>query len=220
MLLDDIILGLDADEYGRQASSDFAFRSRYVGNFIRRKIKPLKFRTAGFRAIAVNGCRASVEACEIRPVNVLVADVAFEKEKYESMAPGELHEFFIGMLLEGVVKCSAQHQVPRTEIERAVDAFREEDYRNEWTHKKKAFRSIGVQAYLNCSLDTDKFLLRLKLERMDGAVVFDDVVLKTKPDETIFAYKFKDVVLDDDQIVIRDKFGEPTCSLELGLLGL
>jgi hypothetical protein len=219
MLLRDVSLFLNRDEYGGKYSSDFQFRSRYLCNFVRRRIAPLKFKSDGFGSIVVEGCREPIDACPIRGEKVASATVAFDQQRYESNEPGECHEFFIGMLTEGLEKCARHHRIPLSEMKSAIDDFRAGGYRNEWTYKKKAFLSGALQAWLNCSLDMEKFVLTLKLEQK-GVVVYDASILETKPDETIFAYRFKDVVLDGRTVVVKNKFDEPTFSLDLDSLPL
>jgi hypothetical protein len=214
MLLRDISLFLNLEEYGGKYSSDFQFRSRYLCNFVRRRVTPLRFKADGFGSIVVEGCREPVETCPIKGENVASATVEFNKQRYDTLKPTECHEFFIGMLLKGLEKCARHHRIPLSEIKAAIDEFRTDGYRNEWTFKKKTLRPVGLQASLNCSLDMEKFILTLKLERK-GVVVYDAPILETKPDETIFAYRFKDVVLDGQAVVVKNKFDKPTFSLDI-----
>lgn len=217
MLLRDISLFLNLEEYGGKNSSDFQFRSRYLCNFVRRRVAPLRFKADGFGSIVVEGCREPVEACPIVGESVASATVRFDQQRYESLEPAECHEFFIGMLLEGLAKCACHHQIPLSEIKAAIEEFRAGGYRNEWIFKKRAFRAAGLQASLNCSLDMEKFILTLRLKRK-GVVVYEAPVLETKPDETIFAYRFKDVVLDGQTVIVTNDFGKPTFSLDLASL--
>lgn len=214
MLLTDISLYLNVDEYDRSYGSDFQFRSRYLCNFVRRRIARLKFQTDGFGSIAVQGCREPKNVCSIEGEKVAVATVRFEQQKYDSLRPAECHEFFIGMLLEGLEKCARDHRIPLLEVKAAIDDFRAGGYRNDWTFKKRTLRPVGLQASLNCTLDMERFILTLKLERK-GVVVYDAPVLETKPDETIFAHRFRDVVLEGQTVVVMKKFDKPTFSLDL-----
>jgi hypothetical protein len=215
MLLRDISLYLNVDEYERMYGSEFQFRSRYLCNFVRRQIRPLRFRTEGFGSIAIQGRHVPQDGCSIEGEDVAVATVAFDRQRYDSLEPAECHELFIGMLVEGLRKCARCYRIPLAEMESAVDAFRAGGYRNEWLHKKQRLASVALQASLRCSLDMEKFVLRLVLERK-GIVVYDAPILETKPDELIFAYQFKDVVLDGQTLVVRNKLDEPTFSLDLG----
>lgn len=217
MLLRDISLYLNLDEYDPDYVSDFQFRSRYLCNFVRRRIKPLRFRTEGFGSIAVQGCREPKKGCPIEGEKVAVPRVRFDRQQYDSLRPEECHELFIGMLWQGLEKCARHHRIPLLEMKAAVDEFRAGGYRNEWTFKKRTFRSIGLAASLNCSLDMEKFILTLKVERR-GVVVYDAPILETKPDELIFDCELEDVVLDGQALVVMSKSGETTFSLDLGAL--
>ncbi len=217
MLLRDLSLGLNRDEYERIYVSDFQFRSRYLCHFVRRKIAPLRFQTNGFRAIFVQGCETLRDLCEIQGQNVAVAPVLFEKSRYESLDQNDLHEFFISMLLTGISTCAKEYEVPLVAIHSAVDEFRQRNYQNRWIFKKKLLRPHGIRASLICTMDSERFVLKLKLERK-GAFVFEEPILETMPDETIFGYQFKDVVVEGDSVIVRDKFDKPTFSLKLSML--
>lgn len=217
MLLRYIALCLEYDDYERNYRSDFLFRSRYLGNFVTRRVAPLRFKTDGFGRIVISGCCEPIEACPIVGDNAANATVLFDQQRYESLAPAECHEFFIGMLLEGVEKCARFHQIPLSEMKSAIDDFRAGGYRNEWIFKKKLLRPVGLQASLNCSLDMEKFILTLKLERK-GVALYDAPILQTKPDEIIFAHKFKDVVLEGQTVVVKSKSDKTTFSLDLSTL--
>ena len=83
---------------------------------------------------------------------------------------------------------------------------------------EEKLRGVRLQASLLCSLDTEKFVLTLKAEK-EGATVFEEPILETKPDEIIFAHQFKEVVLEGETIVVKSKFGKPTFSLQVSSLG-
>jgi hypothetical protein len=176
-----------------------------------------KLKGEGYNGIYFEAMFLPPNKCSIVSENALRIPVAFDQQRYESLAPGEHHEFFIGMLCEGLEKCSAQFSIPRTAIMQWIEEFRRGGYKNEWTHKTKLLRPAGIRATLLCRLDIERFVLTLRLERK-GAVVFDEVILETEPDEIIFAGDFKDVVLVDNTVVVTDKFGRPTFSLSLDSL--
>jgi len=212
MRFSDVSLFLNQDEHEGMYDSDFAFRSRYVCNFVRRRLIALKVQTDGFNRITICGCRHPQESCSIYE-NVLRAQVLFDKQEYESLRTGEQHEFFIGMLLEGIRKCARQFDVPLSDVEKAIDDFRLGGYVNEWVHQKKLLRPLGLRASLRCKLDTEKFLLTLRVVRKDE-VIFDKPILEDLPDETCFAYKFKDMVLDGSTLVVRGRTRKPTFLLD------
>jgi hypothetical protein len=166
----------------------------------------------------VQGCQTPSVSCQIKGENVAVAPVLFDKYCYDSLSQNDIHEYLIEMLLIGVSTCARDHEIPIVAIQSAVDEFRQGNYQNQWSFKKKLLRPHGIRANLICTMDSKKFVLCLKLERK-GAVIFEEPILETEPDETIFAYQFKDVVVEGDSIVVQDRFGKPTFSLALSTLG-
>ena len=218
MQLRHVYLYLHLDEYPAVVATPFGFKTRYLCNFVQRRLRELNFDAHGFSKICVQGRHEPEESCPILSENAAIPSVSFDQPRYESLDRGAHHEFFVAMLLEGLQKCSRHHQIPLSELKAAIEEFRQRGYRNEWTHQKKLLRSVGLQASLLCSLDMEKFVLTLRLERK-GATVFEEPILETKPDEIIFAHQFKEVVLEGGAIVVKGKFGKPTFSLEVSSLG-
>lgn len=214
MLLRDISLYLNVLEFDREYRSEFGFQTRYICNFVRRRIAVAKFRTEGFGSVAVQGCLVSTDDCRIEGENVLVGPVAFDREAFDSLARDERPEFAINMLLGGLRKCAQSYELPLSTIEETIEEFRRGGYRNEWTHSRKTFRRLGLKATLKCAMDDSRFALTLEVGRR-GTPVFNDVVLETRPDETIFAYRFKEVVVEEDALVVKNKFGRDTFSVPL-----
>ncbi|MEZ4264604.1 MAG: hypothetical protein R3B36_36400 [Polyangiaceae bacterium] len=217
MLLKYIDLFLALDEYPREVATPFGFRTRYVCNYLERRVRALKFKTANLNKICVRGCHNPGDECPIVSDASAVPSVRFDEDAYAKLGEDEQHEFFIAMLSEGFAKCARVHSIPREELARYINEFRGDGYRNAWTHGSFRLDRDGLVALLHCRLDPAKFVLQLELRRA-GTTIFDQSILETLPDETIFAYRFKDVVLADDSIVVRSKFDKPTFTLPL--LGL
>jgi len=222
MILHDVDLYLLPEQYERQYGSSFGFRSRYMCNFIRRSTRDARCKTSGFKAILVQGQTGGEGPARLSGNNNLIAPVHFDQTRYDSLKPGEHHEFFISMLVEGLEKAAKSFTIPLKEILGFIEDFREGSYKNEWVHQTKLLRGTGLRASLLCSMDSERFQLTLKLERK-GATVFEKVILTEMPDETCFAHQFKDVVLKGRKILVRPKHWEvpgtpPLFSLKLNEL--
>jgi len=217
MLLKYIDLYLNLEQYPSELATPFGFKTRYICNFLERRIRPLKYDTDGFSKICVQGNRVPEQSCPIVSETAAVPSVAFDEERYRVLENDEIHEFLIAMLVEGLEKCARHHRIPLAQMQDAIEDFRSRGYTNEWVHRKKLLRGTGLRAYLLCSLDIEKFTLTLRLER-NGRTVFEEPILQTKPDETIFAYRFKDVVLNENTVIVTGKFGDPTFTLDIGTL--
>jgi hypothetical protein len=217
MLLKHVYLYLKLDEYPAELATPFGFRTRYLCNFIEKRLRPLRFHAEGFSKICVVGTSAPEESCPLVSENAAVPSVAFDRARYERLGPNQHHEFFIELLCAGLAKCSRHHRIPLAETMTAIEDFRRGGYKNEWTHQTKQLRPVGLRALLLCSLDAERFSLRLRLDRA-GRPIFEAPVLETLPDELIFAYQFKEVVVDADTVVVKSKFDEPIFSVPLSSL--
>ena len=218
MLLRHVYLYLHLDEYPKELATAFGFRTRYVCNFLERRLHALKYHAEGFSKICVQGRHQPLASCPIVSENAVLPTVAFDPERYRALGPGEEPEFFLAMLSEGLERCARDHAIPIAELTAALDEFRRGGFRNEWTHQKKQLRPIGLQASLLCSLDADRFRLTLELERR-GATVFEQLILETEPDEIVFAHRFQQVALEDGAIVVKGKFDKTLFSLPVASLG-
>ena len=213
MILRYIDVCLKPVEY-QDICSDFLFRSRYLGNFLGRRLKPLKFNAEGFNAILVEGRATLPGPCAIHEVNALIAPVRFDRKRYEALGPNEHHEFFISMLSEGLEKCVPDFKIPIAEIREGIEDFRRGGYKNEWTHQSKLLRPLGVRASLLCKMDSERFVLTLVLER-NGKTIFNEPILEEAPDEICFGYQFKDITVKESTLIITSKISKPLLTLDL-----
>ena len=55
MFLRHVYLYLHLDEYPASLATPFGFRTRYVCNFLERRLREMKFRAEGFSKICVQG---------------------------------------------------------------------------------------------------------------------------------------------------------------------
>ncbi|WP_295436991.1 hypothetical protein [uncultured Thiodictyon sp.] len=214
MILKHIYLYLNLNEYPVDVVRPFGFHTRYLCNYLERRLKAEKFHAEGFSKIAVEGKHFPDDSCLILPENAAVPGVLFEFERYDTLAQEDRHEFYISMLSDGLAKCARHHCIPLNVLMQSIDDFRQAGYKNEWIHRVKLLRGTGIRASLLCRLSPERFVLDLQLERR-GAVFYRERALETKPDEIIFAHRFKDVVLNEGSVIILGMSGKPTFSVKL-----
>jgi hypothetical protein len=210
-------LYLHVDDYDQELRSRFLFRSCYLGNLLTRHVRRLKFNTAGFIGLLVQGRMRPDDVPRISSDRNLIAHVDFDLSRYRDLGPGEHHEFFISMMTAGLEKCARHYDIPLAELLQAIDQFRSGGYKNEWIHQTKLLRGLGLRATLACRLDSEHFTLNLVLERK-GTIVFDETILDTLPDSIIFHYRFKEVVVDGTSIVVMDRLGKRLYALDANSL--
>jgi hypothetical protein len=89
----------------------------------------------------------------------------------------------------------------------SIDRFRNSGYKNVWLFKRKRIDLVR-QVELICELDREMFTLTLVAKNKNTEIYRRDI-LKTKPSSVIYHHKFKDILVDENNIVIIDRFGKP-----------
>jgi len=89
----------------------------------------------------------------------------------------------------------------------SIDRFRNGGYKNVWLFKRKRIDLVR-QVELICELDREMFTLTLVVKNKNTEIYRRDI-LKTKPSSVIYHHKFKDILVDENNIVIIDRFGKP-----------
>jgi hypothetical protein len=120
----------------------------------------------------------------------------------------------IDRLVEGLRICAISHPIPIEEILAGIEKFKSEGMRNEWLFKSRTFREHSLKASLLCTLTMEEFSLRLQVERRKE-LVFNDVVIRTDPDEIAFEPQFKDIKIADNHLVVTKRYGDPLLAQSL-----
>ncbi len=215
MILRDIYIYPDLAEFPTEITSELRFQTRCLCNFLERNVlKGLKFPAKGFKRICVIGSMAPKEGCFVNSCHVLSVEVLIDIDQFRRATEGQLQELFIGLLLGGLCKCSAAHPLPVEALQAGIRVFRREGYRNEWVHKRRSFKSHGLEAVLDCQLTIKRFGLRLTV-RKGTRVLYQEWILETPPDEVIFGHRFKDVDVAEETMVVTSKGRKPLLVLPL-----
>lgn len=208
MKLTGIFLYLDLVEFRSDSALAFRSQTRFLCNYVQRKLVERKVLTDGFKTICVICKNAPAALSYKNSSSALIAEVPFMMADYEKLSEDELPEYFIGLLNLGLLKCSRDQNLPAEYFSEAIQSFRDGHYKNEWQYAEKTFRTVGLKCRLQCKLDLSWFHLILEVERA-GQIVFSQEILKTLPDEVIYAHRFKDIKFDGQTVIVQDKFGEP-----------
>ncbi|MCS0628935.1 hypothetical protein NX786_06270 [Telluria mixta] len=214
MKLTGIYLYPDLVEYRSDAALAFRNQTRFLCNYVQRHLAARKLHAEGFNRICVVCKSAPAELTYKNTSNALTAEVQFDIAEYATVADERLPEYFIGLLEAGIAKCSKDQHVPAEYFHDAIQSFRAEHYRNEWVFLEKTFRAEGVKCRLKCKLDRSYFRLTLEIDRR-GHIIFSQEILRTLPDEVMYAHRFKDIKLDGETLVVQDKFGNALATVPI-----
>lgn len=206
----DIHLALNQNEKKRDSIkyfSDFSFRTRFIGNYLRRQLRSLHFEPQGYKRLLIYACQELPATNHIFNDHLCVC-ISFDKDKYDKLTKEDLPDSFIEMFLSGIKKAQQTHKVPEDFLLNILSDFRNNNYKNEWLFKSKNFKEIGVKAVLNCEMTIEKFSLTLNLFR-GKEIVFSEEILETLPDEICYHYRFKDIVFENNKIKITSWYDQP-----------
>jgi hypothetical protein len=193
----------------------FRNQTRFICHFVQQYVAARKVQANGFTRICVVCTTIAAESTFKNSSNVLVVEVPFAMAEYEAAAEDDLPEYFIGLLEAGLIKACRDEVLPAALFTDAIESFRALDYKNRWVHSTKLFRSSGITCRLLCELDLSWFHLVLEVERK-GDVIFSHEILRTLPDEVVYAHRFKEVRLRGQTLRVEDKFGKPLFELNVG----
>ncbi|MCH5021973.1 hypothetical protein [Pectobacterium atrosepticum] len=202
MILKHIYLFPELDDYGKEITYPFKEQSRSICNFLERKIKDLKFSSEGFKTVCFVGKKQPSKDVFVNSSNVLNVDVYIDEDRYKSISVDCLNDYFVEVIRSGLDKCEGM--LPIDEVTSFIHEFENCGYVNEWVHKKKVFKKQSLVCSLICNHSIKDFQLSLKVVRSDD-VVFNEVILTTPPDELAYHYKFKDILMDDDEVIVTTK---------------
>ncbi|UXB14611.1 hypothetical protein K7565_12435 [Stenotrophomonas maltophilia] len=214
MILRNIYLYLNPDEHWGDPISDlgfslgttFGFKTRYICNYLERHLKKLRFRTAGFNKICIQGSKLETATWAVQGAHAVVPRVSFNASVYEALDDDKRHELYIAMILDGLSGLAEHHVIPISEILDGIAEFRAGGYKNEWVHQTKYYRTDRVRATLHCSLKPNNFSMTLDISK-DGHTVLKEVILECLPDEIIFAHRLGSLEWCEDTITVRQKDG-------------
>ena len=183
--------------------------SRFICHYLEREcLKKAKFQVEGFDRVVIALREVPKEGVFVNSAKAACVELGYRREEYEQKSGTELTHYYIDQLRNGLGKMERSYNIPIAELNGCLDEFIDGGCRNEWVHQRKVFRDAAMEAVLACRLDAQKFSLLLTLRRK-GETVFEDVILETDPDENAFDYRFKDIELKGDAVVITSKTSEP-----------
>jgi hypothetical protein len=183
----------------------FLKRSRHVCNYVEREVlRKGRYTGDRFNRIVVVLCPDPRDEAFVNTANAAVVQIPFDTAAYSGKSGAELSLYYVDRLREGVEKCARTLDVPKTEIFEGLARFVAGGLKNEWVHKDRHFKKLGLRALLRCFLDQAHFRLQLEVSR-EGIVVFKSFILETDPDEVAFEHRFKDVIVEGRRLVVTSR---------------
>jgi hypothetical protein len=207
MILKQIYLYPDLVEFNSRSEDVSVVRdqTRHICNYLERQLDSLKFDSGGFNKVCIVGYGNPSSEMYVASTKALAVPVAIDMDYCRSVSNDTLVSYYIELLTFGLKKASLEFNIPLGHFLQWLDDFKAVGYRNEWVFKDKKIRNLGIICRLNCVMTLEEFNLSLQVTNSSG-VIYDRVILTTPPDEVAFHYRFKDVLVEGDNLVVVTKF--------------
>jgi hypothetical protein len=205
MILRSIFLYPDLVEFASQREDVVIVKeqTRHIGHYLGRKLAALKFQTVGFDRVCVIG-KTIRQDNYVNSSSALSVYVPFDMTLCRQLQDEILSDYYAEIYAVGLNKAAATHSMPIAQLLGWLDELKQNNYCNDWVHKEKTFKAYGLKCILSCSMTLEKFTLTLKVLKNDVSC-FDSVILTTAPDEAAFDYKFKDLLIEGENIIVTTK---------------
>lgn len=195
----------------------FNLHSRFISNYLSVEIRKCKFKTDGtFNMISVRPALKISEICKIVGDDALRASVSFNKDDYDKMNEVQRYEYYMQLLEEGYQICNQFKKIPLEYLLKLHQELRSNGYKNEWLYKKKKFKEYNIEVKLKCFFTSFDFHLVITInDIVTSEQLISGTVIRSLPDEIHFQKDFKDVLIEDDYLIITDFLDRPRIRLRL-----
>lgn len=146
--------------------------------------------------------------CSIVPLDCLRVELPFNQEKYEKVKQTNNFSYYFDLLEKGFKEAANYKDIPLEDLLRITEEFKNSGAKNEWVFKKKTFKQHGLEISLNCYFTTLDFKLVMTIRSISSKeVLCSGTIIRTLPDEIYFDRTFKDILINNDKIIVTDSSG-------------
>jgi len=209
MILKYLSLWINPYDFDDELRNFFIYKSYSITQYIERNLKLAKFESSGFNHLSIKVCERPNTKVFVVPEKALNIEIPFIISDFKKAKAGyDLNKYFSKLIVEGIEKAKIHYSIPDENIFNLLIDFHKNHYQNEWLYQKKINKSKNLIAELHCKLTTDNFLLILKvLDKKE--IILNKQVLKTLPSSFIYKPRFKNLVWNDNELIITNIDDKP-----------
>lgn len=216
-----INIGLDYDTFVKKDNKlryQFQLHTRYISNYFSKLIRKYKIETEGeYDMISISLLEADqIKPSIIKSNGVLAVYLTFDEYKYKEAVKTDDPSYYLELFEEGFKKAAEFRNIQINLLLSLIKDFKNGGYKNEWTHKKKRFIETDIEVILKCEFTSNYFqLLAIVNEISTKKILTKGIAIKTEPDEVLFDKMFKDILVEDNQIIITNASDSPQVLINL-----
>ena len=182
----------------------YDFNVRFICNYLSRKIRGYHFLTKEpFDTICINV--GGKNSSEIVFNNVLQISVPFNMKYYENTDGSNKCKYYIELFQQGFVLANTYTDIPLNILNNILCKFEKENCENVWIAKRKDLKELGIKIILKCVFSMRNFSAYIIfLDSKIQKEICSGMIVRTKPDEIYFDRLFKDMIVRNDFLYIRN----------------
>lgn len=209
------------DEFDEDFVVRFNYQTRFIDNYLSKAIRKYHIYTDGsYNMIEVLPTRHNAQHKSLGYPQNEVAWVHLSDEEYDSFMKSTSlrarYEFYLSLLERGYEIINRHKAIPVKSLLECHEAFRKNDYKNEWLFKRLRIVEYKLSVELLCFFTTYEFRLELRaINYKTNGLVAEGLILRTTPDEISYAHTFKSASIIEDRIIIYDFLKHPAFIIDI-----
>jgi hypothetical protein len=182
-------------------------KAKFITNYINRNcLSKIKYVSNDFNILVIYLTENTIEPYVVN--KGLVVPLLFERNKFDKIKTKENYfEYFNEKIERAFETIMGKYEIPKNNIAQTLNELKEKNYENKWVYKAKTVKEEKLSIVLNCELTIDDFTLILRINK-NNKTLFNEIILKTDPDEVAYEYRFKDILLENNTVIITAKNGD------------
>jgi len=215
-------------EYNQTILQRFQYNCNFISHYLSLSVRKKRFLTDGtFNSIGVyfsfsdqvmNFDKVGWKSLHDLHCSLIVSSEAFEQYLHEHNLE-KRYEFYLSCLERGYAFINQHKAIPLDLLMGLNDEFRKIGYKNEVVFKKINIPLFGLRIVLTQVLSTIDFKLVISaFDSKTSTLIAEGTVFRTMPDEIFYRHHFKQVIVENNQLLILDFLDRPSFGVDLSAL--
>lgn len=200
MILKDIYLYPEFQDYGEEVTYPFKELTRSLCNYLGRKVKEAKCETVGFNRVCFIGRNEPNSEPYVNSSNVLGVEIFIDESEYRNTSKDALNKYFSRLVMDGLDKVDDRYHLPKDIIVNAINEFEQSGFVNEWIFKKKKLKGYKITGVLKCRLTLDSFFLDFEIISGNNSI-YEENIITDHPNDFVFYYHLNKFNITEDYVV-------------------
>ncbi|MES2654296.1 MAG: hypothetical protein V4620_01845 [Bacteroidota bacterium] len=203
---------MDADSnFDEELRLAFNSDARFISHYLSKQVRKIKYSTNGsFNMVSVSPSKDILYKHRIVGENALQIRIPFETVLYKNMLSKERFNYYLKLLEEGYQLGNKYKTLPIDELVNLNNNLKNNGFINKWLHKRKIFKEYNLCVSLTAEFSAVDFQLHIQVETIkEKSNLVSGLIFKTAPYEAAFSPLFKDLVIENENLIITEYLDRP-----------